>query len=50
MPVIVGIGYAQEETPENESRAAKEVKFNFDFDCNDFEELSRGFTVNPRVN
>ena len=37
------IGYVWEEKPENvESKVAKAAILNFDFDHDDFEELSRG--------
>ena len=42
MPAISRIGYEWEETPENVgSKVAKML--NFDFDHDDFEELSRGY-------
>ena len=47
MPAIFRIGYISEGTPENLENKAKAVKCNFDFDHDDFEELSRGFTTDP---
>ena len=47
MPAISRIGYVWEETPENvESKVAKAAILNFDFDNDNFEELSRGYIAN----
>ena len=39
--------YVSEGTPENLKSKAKAIKCNFDFNYDDFEELSRGFTTDP---
>ena len=42
MPVISRIGYEWEETPENVGSKVAKI-LNFDFDHDDFEELSRKY-------